>query len=125
MEPTDRRGEMQQTPERRMRPQMKQLVREASRALATLDSERLEELALSCQALNRDASMAKSAEQSGRVRDAQEAKQDMMVLERVLEATRANIDVMRRLGQIRDGKPEYGPRNCGVWSLTETDRGDH
>jgi hypothetical protein len=112
---------MQQTPERRMRPQMKQLVREASRALAALDSERLEELALSCQALNRDASMA---EQSGRVREAQEAKQDMLVLARVLEATRANIDVMRRLGQIRDGKPEYGPRNCGVWSLTETDRGD-
>lgn len=116
---------MQQTPERKMRPQMKQLVREASRALAALDSERLEELALSCQALNRDPSMVENAEQNGWLRDAQEAKQDMTVLARVLEATRANIDVMRQLSQIRDGKPEYGPRDCGVWKLKETDRGDY
>jgi hypothetical protein len=36
------------------RPKLKELVVEASRALAQLDAERLEELALSCQALNRE-----------------------------------------------------------------------
>ena len=35
-------------------PELKELVREASRALASLDAGRLEELALSCQALNRE-----------------------------------------------------------------------
>ena len=35
-------------------PQMKELVQEASAALARLDAERLEELAKCCQALNRD-----------------------------------------------------------------------
>ena len=39
---------------RRINPELKQLVGEASRALASLDADRLEELALSCQALNRD-----------------------------------------------------------------------
>jgi hypothetical protein len=36
------------------RPKLKELVVEASRALARLDADRLEEFALSCQALNRD-----------------------------------------------------------------------
>ncbi len=35
-------------------PELKELVVEASRALARLDAPRLEELALSCEALNRD-----------------------------------------------------------------------
>ena len=35
-------------------PELNELVREASKALACLDADRLEELALSCQALNRN-----------------------------------------------------------------------
>jgi hypothetical protein len=38
--------------------ELKELVVEASRALARLDADRLEELALSCQALNRDLAQA-------------------------------------------------------------------
>ena len=107
-----------------VRPQMKELVREASRALAILDAERLEELALSCQALNRDrlGTDISRARQFGR--DVLEARQDMIVLERVLKATRANMEVMRRLQEIRGGEPEYGPGVCGPWTLTETGRGD-
>jgi hypothetical protein len=116
---------MRQMPEREERPRIKELVREASRALATLDSERLEELALSCQALNRDRLTPEDAEKRLRSRDAEEAKQDMIVLERVLQVTRANIEVMRRLREIREGKPEYGPGRSSVWTLTETSRGDN
>ena len=45
---------MQEFGTRRDYPELKELVAEASRALAQLDAGRLEELALSCQALNRD-----------------------------------------------------------------------
>lgn len=45
---------MQQIDQSRVRPELKALVAEASRALAQMDAERLKELALSCQALNRE-----------------------------------------------------------------------
>ena len=45
--------EMRALEKRRVRPELKELVVEASRALARLDADRLEEMALSCQALNR------------------------------------------------------------------------
>jgi hypothetical protein len=46
------------------RPKLKELVVEASRALARLDAERLEELALSCQALNRELVRSDPAQQA-------------------------------------------------------------
>ena len=45
---------LEQRAEQSRHPKLKELVVEASRALARLDADRLEELALSCQALNRD-----------------------------------------------------------------------
>ena len=45
---------MREIAERREDRELKGLVVEASRALARLDADRLEELALSCQALNRE-----------------------------------------------------------------------
>jgi hypothetical protein len=45
---------------------LKDLVIEASRALARLDADRLEELALSCQALNRDLVRSDPAQQDAR-----------------------------------------------------------
>lgn len=115
---------MRQTHEQRVLPQMKEFVREASRALATLDGERLEELALSCQALNRDGLRLGVFDAKQQGPDVEEVREDMIVLERVLEATRANIEVMRRLREIRGGKPEYGPAGCGPWTLMETGRGN-
>jgi len=85
--------------------ELRELIAEASLSLARLDAERLDELALSCHALNRD--MAPSSG-DGRVelaRQAQQAAGAMAVFARVIEATRANLDV---LNQKRGGRLEYG-----------------
>jgi hypothetical protein len=89
-------------------PELKQLVSEASRALASLDANRLEELAVSCQALNRDLAPRSAAERAVLARQAREAAGDLAVFGRVLEATRANLKVMRRLRQLHDGRFGYG-----------------
>ena len=81
---------------------------EASLALARLDADRLEELALSCQALNRDLSAWSGQERAEMARQAREAAGEMAIFARVLEATRANLDVMSRLRELRDGQLEYG-----------------
>ena len=92
-----------------MNPELKELVVEASLALARLDADRLEELALSCQALNRDLAPGSArSERAELARQAREAAGDMAVFARVLEATRANLEVMNRLRELRDGRLEYG-----------------
>ena len=53
---------MQELEARPANPELKELVVEASRALARLDTARLEELALSCQALTRDTEARKTQE---------------------------------------------------------------
>jgi hypothetical protein len=93
-------------------PELKELVLEASGALARLDAGRLEELALSCQALTRVQSFDDAGERGLLARQAQEAKTDMAVFARVLEATRANLNVMRRLREIRMGRLEYTERQA-------------
>ena len=55
---------MQESGARREHPGLKELVVEASRALARLDAGRLEELALSCQALTRDLARANRVERT-------------------------------------------------------------
>jgi hypothetical protein len=108
-----------------MHPELKEVVAEASRALAQLDAGRLEELALSCQALNRALPMASAAEKRILRRQAAEAQADMAVLGRVLEATRANLKVMNRLRELRQGRLEYSERQVGGWAKTESDHGEH
>ncbi|HUA99557.1 MAG TPA: hypothetical protein VMA34_14600 [Terracidiphilus sp.] len=87
--------------------ELKELVAEASRALARLDANRLEELAVSCQALNRELPSSGPARRRTLVRQACEAQRDLAVFGRVLEATRANLSVMRRLRELRMGRIEY------------------
>ena len=58
-------------------PELKELVVEASRALARLDADRLEELALSCQALNRDLAPASTKQRAELARQAREAAGEM------------------------------------------------
>jgi hypothetical protein len=123
--------------EYRGRPKIKELVVEASRALARLDADRLEELALCCQALNRDLARSDPAQHDGDARAAlafecKEAKGDMAVFARVLDATRANMDVMSRLREMRAGRLEYrqGPMEYGGpqapgWQRTESGHGDN
>jgi len=102
------------------RPKLKELVVEASRALARLDADRLEELALSCQALNRELVQKEharggAADRAALALECKEAEGDMAVFARVLEATRANLTVMNRLRELRAGRLEYreGPMQYG------------
>jgi hypothetical protein len=99
-------------------PELKELVREASRALASLDAGRLEELALSCQALNRDLTPS-----SAMARQAREAAGDLAVFGRVLEATQANLQVMNRLRELRAGRLEYREPQARGWAVSEGGRG--
>jgi len=116
---------MQELGTRRQHADLKELVVEASRALARLDSDRLEELALSCQALNRDLAPEGTGRGAEMYRQALEAKGDMAVFARVLEATRANLDVMNRLRELRTGRLEYGERLARGWPRTEGGHGDN
>jgi hypothetical protein len=83
------------------------MLAEASAALASLDADRLEELALSCQALNRDLFPVTEQQREEAVRQSREAAGEMAVLARVLESTRANLDVMNRLRELKERRQEY------------------
>jgi hypothetical protein len=115
----------------RFNPELRALVVEASLALARLDADRLEELALSCQALNRDLSGWSGQEQMEMARERRELTGEMAVFERVLEATRANLDVMSRLRQLHEGQREYSgslrrrSSGTGQWGQTGDSDGNH
>ena len=97
---------------RREYPDLKALVVEASQALARLDSVRLEELAISCQALNRDVASLDARDRRELARQARDAAGDMAVFARVLEATRSNVKVMNRLEELRAVRLEYSERQA-------------
>lgn len=99
---------MPQLRDSRFNPELKALLVEASLALARLDADRLEELALSCRALNRDLCAWNGEEQTEMARQARESAPEMAVFERVLEATRTNLDLMSRLRQLHEGHRDYG-----------------
>jgi len=103
----------------RVRPELKEIVAEASRALAHLDAGRLEELALSCEALNRGMNAAGAAGQRALAEGASEAVREMAVFSRVLTATRANVEVMNRLRELRAGRLEYAPLPEERWMPTK------
>lgn len=108
-------GKGKQQGKSQVRPELRQLVREASQALARLDAERLEELAQCCQALNREIRSRKPNGQGNTdpqgaelARQAREAAGEFVVFTRVLEATRANLDVLSRLRAFEQEQLEYG-----------------
>ena len=108
--------------------ELKDLIVEASQALARLDGARLNELAQSCEALNKDIEPMGTEEKRELARQAREAKADMAVFARVLEATRSNIKVMQRLRDLRAGRLEYSEScaRAGCSGVgTETRHGDH
>jgi hypothetical protein len=116
---------MEQFGARRSLPQLKELVAEASRALAQLDTPRLEELALCCQALNRDLVAVPNEDRARLAREASAAQGDMAVFARVLDATRANLNVLNRLRELRAGRLEYGQPGDRGWPPTENRHGDN
>lgn len=106
---------MQDCDARPENPELKSLVAEASQALARLDSARLEELALTCQALTRAPNLKEPRARKLLAKQAREAQSDMAVFARVLEATRANLSVMNRLRDLRAGRVEYTEGQvCGL-----------
>jgi hypothetical protein len=110
--------------------EIREVVAEASRALARLDADRLEELALACQALNRDRGPLELQSDGGGksgalARQAREAAGDMRAFRRVLDATRANLTVMRRLRRLREGHIEYSEAQARGWTPSEPDYGDN
>ncbi|HEY1253188.1 MAG TPA: hypothetical protein VGF01_00255 [Terracidiphilus sp.] len=116
---------MEQRAEQWQHPMLKDLVMEASQALARLDAERLEELALSCQALNRDLARMDGDARLVLNSQAKAAAKDMAVFARVLEATRSNLDVMNRLRERRQGQLEYRAASRPGWRPTESGHGDN
>ncbi len=88
------------------RPELKKIVLEASRALAHLDADRLEELVASCRMLNRAQVAADRAELA---LEMQATAQEMQVFGHMLQATRANMRVLRRLRELRAEHVEYAP----------------
>jgi hypothetical protein len=133
---SERSDGLQEMGERGGRPKLKELVVEASRALARLDADRLEELALSCQALNRDLARDRTQQDgdasAALAMECKEAVGDMAVFARVLEATRANLKVMNRLRELRaghleyrEGHMEYGGPQAPGWRRTESGHGDN
>lgn len=87
-----------------MRPQLKSLVAEAAQALSALKAERLEDLAHTCQALNRD--LAPETRQAYAC-ELRAAPKEMAALAKVLEVTRANVAVMERIRMMRTNRLEY------------------
>jgi hypothetical protein len=116
LETVRKRAQPERTPAER---QLKDLVTEATRALARLDVERLRELALSCEALIGMPQATTKQERVERARQARAARSDMAVFARALEATGANAKVMERLRELREGKTEYVQCAAGMrnWSL--------
>jgi hypothetical protein len=125
------KGVVQEQGKAKPDPEMKELVREASAALARLDAERLEELARCCQALNRD--LRKRPETRGQIdigaalaEQAREAAGEFVVFTRVLEATRANLEVMMRLRALQQEQLEYGGQaRAHHWARPEASDGNN
>lgn len=115
---------MQGIGSRQINPQLREMVVEASLALARLDAERLEELALSCRSLNRNLAEVSDPDREEWARQAREAIAEMAVLGRVLDATRTNLEVMNRVRQRGSARLEYGGFR-GPWALAERRDGDH
>jgi hypothetical protein len=116
---------MQEGQELHASPELKQLVREASLALARLDQARLEELALSCEALNRALAPADPGQRKEWARKARDASADMAVFSRVLDATRANLSVVNRLRELREGRLEYSEQQARGCLGPEASYGNH
>jgi hypothetical protein len=104
---------------------LKELIEEATQALSQLDAERLDELALSCQALNRGCSLDQPTECAMNAGEARQAIPAMHVFSRVLEATRTNLEFMNRLNKPGCGRLEYRTVAERKWESGWIGHGNH
>jgi hypothetical protein len=106
-------------------PELKNMLVEATHALAHLDAGRLEEMALSCAALVRDVNQFRCETKIESEAGSGEDIQEIAIFARVLEATRANLNVMRRLGEMRAAQLEYDPVQTVCKAFAGGEHGDH
>lgn len=106
-------------------PALRELVLEASRSLARLDAKRLDELAISCRALSRKLDTSRFGEGHWLASEAGYATRELVALAHILDATRANMRVMRQLTKFQKELPEYGPIAGKGGPATETKHGDN
>ena len=94
---------------------LKQIVAEASRALAHVDADRLEEMTLYCESL--------LDEPITDIANYRETAQEMAIFSRVLDATRANVRVMRQIRELREADAEHSHELCGCVPASEAEYG--
>jgi hypothetical protein len=108
---------MQQFEKNQERPALRVLAREGRQALAQLDADRLARLAVTCQ--------PDIAGRGSQASEAREASSEIAVFARVLEATRVNLQVMRRMREMQGRRAEYDPTPECIWATMEATDGDN
>jgi hypothetical protein len=58
-------------------------------------------------------------------RQARDASAEMAIFAKVIEATRANLNVMNRLRELRGAPLEYSEVEARGWERRESGHGDH
>jgi hypothetical protein len=101
---------------RRLNPELKALLAEACDSLARLDADRLESITGYCEELIAIGPIST-------VTDEAVVDRDLAIFERVLEATRANLQVMRRLREITEAQEGYNPVLAECKQFAEGERG--
>ncbi|WP_348261383.1 hypothetical protein P8935_16455 [Telmatobacter sp. DSM 110680] len=105
-------------------PGLRSILTDASQALAHIDGDKLEEMAAYCAALIQDEG---ASDDLSLLVDPEygTARKEMAIFMRVLEATRANLNVMRRLREMHVARLEYGS-SAGLNITSDgSDHGDH
>jgi hypothetical protein len=126
-----------------LHPALRSIVAEATEALARLDADRLEELVLNCQKLNREfsphpesfsvsatsnllAQGIPSAQSCLPVQSEGGALPEMAVFSRLLSLTRENLAVLTRARVQKNAQLEYSDRETGLhWAELEVNNGDN
>ncbi len=106
---------MQQAEENRADLVLHHLIEETCRALSQFDTTLLEALARDCRSLQyaSDSSLANEVE---RPAAAQGFSRDLLILEKVLNSTKANLDIVQRLLMPRDDmRLGYGADVWQIW----------
>jgi hypothetical protein len=124
-ESTEEKQEAQVSGMRGVPKHLREFAREAAEALAHLEAERLDELASSCADLISRLEAAEADQRVALASQAREAVSDMAVFARVLDATRANLNVMKRLRELSGERLEYSEGQLRGWIEAEAGHGDH
>lgn len=109
---------------RHANPNLRELLIEATQALARLDADRLEEMALSCQSLVRLVKQPVGVDGESGCRCGS-ADGQLAALRLALRATESNLAVLRGLCHGRSESLEYGPMAVRDRLLQEGHDGHH